>query len=325
MPMRRTIGFSLACLAISAIAGAKAGEKAAPTEGPPDSMVVTGRTEVGKGSWYNWVGARTASGEILDWVTPTAAHRSLPLASYAKVTNLDTGRAVIVKINDRGPHRARFIIDLSPRAAQELGVIRNGIAAVAVEPIAAGRAPRIETAPQSEIRVAGAEAAAMPYTQPAWVDPRLERPPAGNGTAPAPEAQAASADSAPLPYSTQPASVDPRLEQPAQTNEPATTSEARTARTDPAPIPYTEPAWIDPRVAQPQPSSEAVSWPEMRVAHADSEPLPFSQPVWIDPRLAQPQRSNEAVSWLEMRVARGDSEPLPFSQPAWIDPRLEQH
>lgn len=286
MSMRRTIGVSLACLAISATAGAKAGERAAPTEGPPDSIDAAGRTQVGKAAWYNWVGSRTASGEILDWVTPTAAHRSLPLASYAKVTNLGTGRAVIVKINDRGPYRRRFIIDLSPRAAEEIGVIGSGIAAVAVEPLAAGRAPRIENAPQSEIIVARAEAAAIPYTQPAWVDPRLERPTAGNGTAPAPERRAASADSAPLPY-TQPASVGPRLEQPVLSNDPATTSDARTARSDSAPIPYTEPAWIDPRVGQPQPSNEAASRPEMRVARADSEALPWSRPAWVDPRLEQ--------------------------------------
>jgi len=100
-----------------------------------------GHMEIGTAAWYNWVGGRTASGEILDAVTPTAAHRSLPLASHAKVTNLDTGRSVIVKINDRGPWRRRFIIDLSPRAAEAIGVIRTGIAAVTVEPVAVGPGP----------------------------------------------------------------------------------------------------------------------------------------------------------------------------------------
>lgn len=98
----------------------------------------TGQMQIGTAAWYNWVGNRTASGEILDAVTPTAAHRSLPLDSYAKVTNLDTGRSVIVKINDRGPWRHRFIIDLSPRAAATLDVIRTGVAAVTVEPVAVG-------------------------------------------------------------------------------------------------------------------------------------------------------------------------------------------
>jgi rare lipoprotein A len=72
-------------------------------------------------------------------VTATAAHRTLPLYSYARVTNLDSRRSVIVKINDRGPWTRRFIIDLSPRAADELGMRRAGVAAVAVEPIRASR------------------------------------------------------------------------------------------------------------------------------------------------------------------------------------------
>jgi peptidoglycan lytic transglycosylase len=81
------------------------------------------------------VGKRTASGEILDTVSPTAAHRSLPLASHAKVTNLDNGRSVVVKINDRGPYARGRILDLSPRAADALNMKRAGVAAVAVEPL----------------------------------------------------------------------------------------------------------------------------------------------------------------------------------------------
>jgi rare lipoprotein A len=81
------------------------------------------------------VGSRTASGEILDTVTATAAHRSLPLASLAKVTDLDNGRSVIVKINDRGPYTHGRIIDLSPHAADVLEMKAVGVAAVVVEPI----------------------------------------------------------------------------------------------------------------------------------------------------------------------------------------------
>jgi rare lipoprotein A len=97
-----------------------------------------GASQIGTAAWYNFVGSRTSSGEVLDTVTATAAHRSLPLASYAKVTNLDSGRAVIVKINDRGPWHRRFIIDLSPRAAEEIGVRNVGVAPVVVEPVAFG-------------------------------------------------------------------------------------------------------------------------------------------------------------------------------------------
>jgi rare lipoprotein A (peptidoglycan hydrolase) len=111
-------------------------------EGPADAYVgpmhTIGKSEIGKAAWYNWVGSRTSSGEILDTVTPTAAHRSLPLASYARVTNLDNGHSLIVKINDRGPWTRRFIIDLSPRAADELNVRRTGVAAVMVEPVEQG-------------------------------------------------------------------------------------------------------------------------------------------------------------------------------------------
>jgi rare lipoprotein A len=108
--------------------------------GAPDSYSAprhrSGAREIGKAAWYNHVGSHTANGERLDTVTATAAHRTLPLASYARVTNLDSRRSVIVRINDRGPWTRRFIIDLSPRAADELGMRRAGVVAVAVEPIA---------------------------------------------------------------------------------------------------------------------------------------------------------------------------------------------
>jgi rare lipoprotein A len=111
-----------------------------PGGGPPDSdwgpTRTAGSLEIGQAAWYSLVGGRTSSGERLDMITPTAAHRSLPLGSCAKVTDLDTGHSVIVKINDRGPYNRRFVIDLSPRAADELGMRHTGVAAVAVEPVA---------------------------------------------------------------------------------------------------------------------------------------------------------------------------------------------
>ena len=213
MPMRQTIGISLTCLMISTGAIADSTESAG---GAADAYLgpvhTIGKSETGRAAWYNWVGSRTASGEILDWVTPTAAHRSLPLASYAKVTNLGTGRAVVVKINDRGPYRRRFIIDLSPRAAEQIGVVRSGIAAVSVEPLAGGRASNSATAQASETRVARADSEVILHTQPAWVDPRLDRPASKNEAAPTTEAHVARADSGAIPYN-QPAWVDPRLEQ----------------------------------------------------------------------------------------------------------------
>jgi rare lipoprotein A (peptidoglycan hydrolase) len=109
--------------------------------GAPDRYLAPVREfagrEIGRAAWYNLVGGYTSTGERLDTVTATAAHRTLPLSSYAKVTNLDSGRSVIVKINDRGPQTRRFIIDLSPRAADALDMKRAGVASVMVEPLSA--------------------------------------------------------------------------------------------------------------------------------------------------------------------------------------------
>ena len=106
-------------------------------------VLAAARSQFGKAVWYDFVGGRTASGEILDSVTATAAHRSLPLASYAKVTNLDNGRSVVVKINDRGPYTRGRIIDLSPRAADVLDMKRVGVAAVVIAPLVNQVAPTI--------------------------------------------------------------------------------------------------------------------------------------------------------------------------------------
>jgi rare lipoprotein A len=103
----------------------------------------SGSSQFGKAAWYDFVGRRTASGEILDTVTATAAHRSLPLASYAKVTNLDNSRTVVVKINDRGPYTRGRIIDLSPRAAAVLDMKRAGVVAVVIEPLVNLPAPMV--------------------------------------------------------------------------------------------------------------------------------------------------------------------------------------
>ncbi|MGH7093491.1 MAG: septal ring lytic transglycosylase RlpA family protein [Stellaceae bacterium] len=97
-----------------------------------------GAAEVGEASWYGGrhIGRRTASGVRLDTVHDTAAHRSLPLDSLARVTNLDNGRSVIVRVTDRGPMSHRLVIDLSPSAAAELRMVRAGIVPVEVEPVA---------------------------------------------------------------------------------------------------------------------------------------------------------------------------------------------
>ena len=113
-----------------------------------------GSSQFGKAAWYGFVGGRTASGEILDAVTATAAHRSLPLASYAKVTNLDNSRSVVVKINDRGPYTRGRIIDLSPRAADALDMKRAGVVPVVIEPLLNLAAPVVAVFQTSSAAIA---------------------------------------------------------------------------------------------------------------------------------------------------------------------------
>lgn len=92
-------------------------------------------SEVGIASWYgdDFHAKRTANGEKYDMNTLTAAHRTLPLPSVVKVTNLENGRSLVVRVNDRGPYVKDRIIDLSKRAAQLLGYQTKGTAKVKVE------------------------------------------------------------------------------------------------------------------------------------------------------------------------------------------------
>jgi rare lipoprotein A len=94
-----------------------------------------GYVERGVASWYgpDFHGGRTATGELYDMYGMTAAHKTLPIPCYARVTNLSNGRSVIVRINDRGPFVADRLIDLSYTAAAKLDMIRHGTAFVQVE------------------------------------------------------------------------------------------------------------------------------------------------------------------------------------------------
>ncbi|RWD59449.1 MAG: septal ring lytic transglycosylase RlpA family protein [Mesorhizobium sp.] len=97
--------------------------------------------KVGLASWYGdaFHGRLTANGEVYDTAQLTAAHPTMPLPSYARVTNLDTGTSIIVRVNDRGPYHEGRIIDVSERAAQMLDYGKVGTAKVKVEYV--GRAP----------------------------------------------------------------------------------------------------------------------------------------------------------------------------------------
>jgi len=92
-------------------------------------------SEEGLASWYGrrFNGQKTASGERYDMYAMTAAHPTLPIPSYARVTSLANGKSVVVRINDRGPFHSKRIIDLSYTAAYKLGYLGNGSGRVRVE------------------------------------------------------------------------------------------------------------------------------------------------------------------------------------------------
>ena len=187
MPSRnRPAASVLLALLLASCAG---GERAArvsdtaPKVGAP--YVVRGRTyvprddrhydEIGYASWYggHHRGRPTANGERFDPDGISAAHTTLPLPSYAEVTALDTGRTILVRINDRGPFVPGRIIDLSYGAAKQLGIARQGTARVRVRRVepserarAALRAGRT-AAPVPPTRAASLPAAPVPAPAPA--------------------------------------------------------------------------------------------------------------------------------------------------------------
>jgi len=108
-----------------------------------------GYIERGVASWYgpDFHGGRTATGETYDMDAMTGAHPTLPLPAWVRVTNLQNGRSVVVRLNDRGPFRKNRIIDLSRAAAEELDMIRDGTAMVEVRSLSASGPAAAAAAP----------------------------------------------------------------------------------------------------------------------------------------------------------------------------------
>ncbi len=183
--MRLTAGVLISILLLLSACGGGSGVKPEPRRpapvapgdeaprskyGNPESYEVYGKTyhvlptasgysERGMASWYgeDFHGKRTSSGEPYNMHAMTAAHKTLPLPSYVRVTNLQNKREIIVRVNDRGPFVDDRIIDLSFAAATELGVVRNGTAEVevtTVDPVlaASGTAPRNNTPAAAPVR-----------------------------------------------------------------------------------------------------------------------------------------------------------------------------
>ena len=105
--------------------------------------------ESGEATWYGprHEGRRTSSGELFDGHKFTAAHASLPLGSYVRVTVQDTGRSIVVKVNDREPPHGVRCIDLSHAAASSLGIVGRGMADVTLEPASGSDAVEVAEAP----------------------------------------------------------------------------------------------------------------------------------------------------------------------------------
>jgi rare lipoprotein A len=211
-------------LALGGCGGTPARQEVAGGDHPPDavpkvepksrhgnmgSYVVFGRRyytkassrdhrERGVASWYGtkFHGRKTSSGEIYDMHQMTAAHKTLPLPTYARVTNLENGRSAVVKINDRGPFVGDRVIDLSYAAAKKLDVVKKGTARVeivSVDPRDHGerRAARIAAreVPKPEPRASAADppepvrTAARDDERPRRASPFIELP--GQGPRPA--------------------------------------------------------------------------------------------------------------------------------------------
>ncbi len=140
--------------------------------GNPASYVVNGKRyyvmassrnyrERGIASWYGtkFHGRRTSSGERYDMYAMTAAHKTLPLPTYVRVTNLRNGRSAVVKVNDRGPFHDNRLIDLSYAAATKIGIIGAGTGLVEVEAINPGRPePATRAAATAPLALAGTPA-----------------------------------------------------------------------------------------------------------------------------------------------------------------------
>jgi rare lipoprotein A len=190
---------------------------------------MTSYAAVGMASWYGaaFHGRRTANGEVYDMASITAAHPTMPLPSYARVTNLDNGYSVIVRVNDRGPYHAGRVMDVSSRAADVLGFRGAGTAKIKVEYV--GRAPLEGTDDNmllASLRTDGSPAHLDGFAEPTMVAeapptpslfsglfgfgaaPRSPAPPPAPVAAPTPpEVQVAAAEPAPPPKPVRPPAV----------------------------------------------------------------------------------------------------------------------
>ena len=156
IPFRRAL-WALAAAAIISGCGAVVQSPSyyPPVTSRPATAATSRPSHIVRASWYGpgFQGRRTTSGEVFNEHSFTAASRTLPLGSRVRVTNLSTGRSVVVKVNDRGPFVRGRSLDLSQAAARRIGVTHAGVAEVRVtrlnahriEPVSASVSPHDET------------------------------------------------------------------------------------------------------------------------------------------------------------------------------------
>ncbi|WNH53467.1 septal ring lytic transglycosylase RlpA family protein [Stenotrophomonas oahuensis] len=164
-----------------------------------------GYAEKGTASYYGskFHGRLTSNREVYDMYAFTAAHKTLPLPSFARVTNLDNGESVVVRVNDRGPFHDGRVIDLSYAAAVRLGITQRGTGNVEVRALQPGEEPLLAAKPsRREQRAAQAATAAAPApARPSDMDRLVGALPAASpatGNRPSAATQAASLDTGPV-------------------------------------------------------------------------------------------------------------------------------
>lgn len=155
----------------------------------------------GVGSWYGkkFHGQKTSSGELYDMYKMTAAHPTLPIPSYVRVTNLANGKQVIVRVNDRGPFHSSRIIDLSYTAALKLGYLSSGSTQLEVERLLPDEIARINSAAKDAQLAAAKPAPPITAVTPQPVQPRAAAEPA-SVPVPAPLAGSAAVEAKPIAF-----------------------------------------------------------------------------------------------------------------------------
>ncbi len=184
----------------------------------------SGYAEKGTASYYGakFHGRLTSNREVYDMYAFTAAHKTLPLPSFARVTNLDNGESVIVRVNDRGPFHDGRVIDLSYAAAVRLGITQRGTGNVEVRALQPGEGNLLASKPSRREQRAARAAAAAPVTTPAAVRPSemdrlvgaLPAASAPTGGRPAATTQAAEVEAGPVSVSPLPPAAPRAVAQP---------------------------------------------------------------------------------------------------------------